>query len=122
MLADEKIEIRNPEATRPWQHVLDPLYGYLILLKKAVEGDVSSSDAWNFGPDFSSVITVKQLVSKLTSAWGEGEYSYIKPSASITESGFLNFDSSKAKSCFNWQPVWDIDITIKKTVEWYKKF
>ncbi len=122
LLTGEDICIRNPEATRPWQHVLDPLFGYLLLLKKAFEGDVSSSGAWNFGPDFLSVVTVMQLVGKLISAWGSGEYSCIKPSISIPESGFLNLDSSKAKSRLNWQPIWDIDTAIEKTVEWYRNF
>ena len=130
-----KIMVRNPEATRPWQHVLDPLFGYLLLLENALEGDVSCSGAWNFGPDFSSVITVDQLVKKIIAAWSGDDSTCttlpsqdllseitIKNPASMPESGCLNLDACKAKRYLEWFPVWDIGATVQKTVEWYRNY
>ena len=121
LMSDEAIILRRPQAVRPWQHVLDPLHGYLLLLARAIEGDVACTGAWNFGPDFDGLITVERLVEKLIAAWGSGSYACSIHDDGIRESGLLNLDSCKARHYLGWQPVWGIDETIKKTVEWYKK-
>jgi CDP-glucose 4,6-dehydratase len=123
LMKNETIRVRNPDSVRPWQHVLEPLYGYLLLLKSALNGDTTCSGAWNFGPEPESVITVKQLVEKLIGTWGSGAYSCdIEPSDPIKECGLLNLDTCKARYHLGWQPAWGINTTIRETVEWYRKF
>lgn len=119
----ETIHIRNPYSVRPWQHVLEPLYGYLLLLKKGLDGDAECSGAWNFGPDHESVITVRELVEKSIGVWGKGEYSCAdQPSDTMKECGLLNLDICKARYHLNWRPTWGIDTTIQKTMDWYRQF
>ncbi len=123
------VTIRNPNAIRPWQHVLEPLYGYLLLASKCFEENAEIySDAWNFGPDFGSVLTVEALVERIINIWNN-KYVIInknnknkKYSNGSNENYFLNIDSTKSKYYLKWQPVWDIDRTIDKTIEWYKQY
>ncbi len=122
----KEIIIRNPNAIRPWQHVLEPLYGYLTLASKASGKNTGIySDAWNFGPDFSSVITVEELVERITDVWDDEQAIIEKKknnSIEYKENHFLNIDSTKSKYYLNWKPVWGIDRGISKTVEWYKLY
>jgi CDP-glucose 4,6-dehydratase len=118
--AGETIMLRRPQAVRPWQHVLDPLAGYLLLASKALEGDVSVSGAWNFGPDADSLISVESLVQKIIAVWGSGNYVCDESGSTVPESGLLSLDSSKARQYLGWRPVWGLNDTVKKTVEWYK--
>lgn len=122
LAAKETILLRRPQAVRPWQHVLDPLKGYLLLLTRALAGDSVVSGAWNFGPDFSGLVTVEQLVQKLIAAWGSGNYTCPENSSTVPESGLLNLDSCKAQHFLGWRPVWDVDATVAKTVQWYKNY
>lgn len=117
--AGEPIVLRSPNSVRPWQHVLEPLSGYLKLLARALSGDHSISGAWNFGPLPDSNITVEALTQRIIKAWGEGAYQYSNE-YDMPESALLSLDSAKARHYLDWSPVWDIDTTIKKTVEWYK--
>ncbi len=120
LTSDEAITLRHPQAVRPWQHVLDPLHGYLLLLARAIEGDAACSGAWNFGPDFDGLVTVEQLVQKVITAWGSGRYACSIHDTGIHESGLLNLDSCKARHHLGWRPVWGVDQTVQKTVAWYK--
>ncbi len=123
LLKNEKIVIRNQNAIRPWQHVLEPLFGYMMLLNRALKKDKSSSGAWNFGPNFENIIPVIKLVEKIFSRWGHGKcLTECDASNYGYESSFLNLDSSKAKQYLKWYPIWDIDQTVQKTVEWYKAY
>ena len=123
LMNDEKILIRNPDSVRPWQHVLEPLYGYLLLLKRALDGDTDSSGAWNFGPDHESVITVEELVQKSIKIWGKGGYACaVRQCEIMKECGLLNLDTCKARYHLGWQPVWGINATIQKTMDWYRQF
>lgn len=120
---DEEILLRNPGDVRPWQHVLEPLCGYLTLGSKILKGDVKFSGAWNFGPEAKNVITVNEVVSKLVKEWGKGSWKSINlKGKSFHEARLLSLDISKARFGLKWNPKWSIDETIQKTVEWYKKY
>ncbi len=122
LTAGEPIILRRPQSVRPWQHVLDPLMGYLRLTARALENDTSVSGAWNFGPDPSGLVTVEQLVQKLITAWGGGGYACDPDASYVPETGLLNLDSGKAHHFLDWRPVWGVDDTVQKTVEWYKNY
>ena len=118
----ETLKIRNPYAVRPWQHVLEPLSGYLLLGQKLLEGKIKYAEAWNFGPKDDANITVMELVLGMKKIWGKMDYLLDKISNKQHESGLLKLDCSKAHSKLRWNSVWDIGTTIKKTVRWYQQF
>lgn len=113
--------LRNPNATRPWQHVLEPLSGYMLLAEKMWEDD-TYSQAWNFGPDTEHEITVAELTNKILSTWGEGNLYNVDFGKNPHEAQMLKLDSSKSRSKLGWNPRLDIDQTIQWTVDWYKAF
>jgi CDP-glucose 4,6-dehydratase len=120
--AGAPLRLRNPHATRPWQHVLEPLSGYLQLawrLCGASGGDFA--EAWNFGPDERSVVTVETLAGSLVRHWGSGRVE-IQAGEHPHEAGLLKLDVSKARTRLGWQGIWDIDRTIQQTVDWYRAF
>ena len=114
------IEIRNPMATRPWQHVLEPLKGYLILASKMYQDPLIFSDAWNFGPDSSCILPVRDVVNEVIKNWGLGEWLDTSDSSNFHETILLNLDCSKARFKLGWIPVLNIKEAIKLTIEWYK--
>ena len=114
------IEIRNPYATRPWQHVLEPLSGYLLLASKMYQEPTKFSGAWNFGPNYESVISVDEVVSMIVEKWGNGKWLDTSDKSEPHEANLLSLDVSKARNFLDWQPKWDIQKCIEKTVEWYK--
>ncbi|WP_319502723.1 CDP-glucose 4,6-dehydratase [uncultured Draconibacterium sp.] len=118
---NERIFVRNPIATRPWQHVLEPLSGYLLLGTKLFDKKALSSlycDAFNFGPLISSNKTVEQLVEEILKRWGAGSW-YHTLTESVHESSLLNLTIDKAYHLLKWQPLWNFEDTIKHTIEWY---
>lgn len=118
---EEVIEIRNPIATRPWQHVLEPLGGYLLLGAKMIQ-ERKYDEAWNFGPKKENVVTVKELLDKTISDYGEGEWKDVSDKEKLHEATLLSLDITKAKSKLGWNPVLDINQTIKFTIDWYKRY
>lgn len=120
--SNEPIEIRNPNATRPWQHVLEPLSGYLLLVSMMYEEPQKFCGAWNFGPDYDSIIPVGEVADKVVTQWGSGRWIDLSDENAPHEAKLLSLDISKAKSYLKWLPVWDIDKTIEKTVGWYKEY
>lgn len=119
----EKIHVRNPHATRPWQHVLEPIVGYLMLGAKLFEENVDNNlfcDGFNFGPYLSSNKPVRVLVEEILKNWGEGSWSH-DDIESVHEASLLNLTIDKAYHLLKWQPVWDYEETIHQTVEWYRK-
>ncbi|NQV09512.1 CDP-glucose 4,6-dehydratase [Candidatus Woesearchaeota archaeon] len=122
-LLDKKtIPIRNPTSTRPWQHVLDPLNGYLLLGKKLAE-EKKFSGAWNFGPNRESILMVKEVIDKLIKYWGSGKWKSVqKENEKKYETKLLNLDCSKSKKILGWNPVLDINQSLKFSVDWYKGF
>jgi len=116
----ETIKIRNPSAVRPWQFVLDPLFGYLWLALKMKEHPEKYSGAWNFGPDYSNNVDVQTLAEKIVHAWGSGTWEQTPQTNSPHEAGFLKLDIAKSVTKLGWKPVYGIDEAIQKTVVWYK--
>jgi CDP-glucose 4,6-dehydratase len=115
------VEIRNPNATRPWQHVLEPLNGYLSVGQKLLEGKKEFAEAWNFGPDSSNTLTVGEVVSKIKDNWSDIKYN-LGNEKGPHEAGLLKLDSSKALTKLKWQPKWDASTTFEKTTLWYSNF
>jgi len=112
--------VRNPEAIRPWQHVLDVIYGYLLLGEKLLKGDKNYAEAWNFGPTNSKIIKVKDILKIFKNNFKNLEY--VLDKNSYYEAGFLKLDSLKAQLKLNWQSLWDIDVSLVKTCNWYKEY
>jgi len=119
---NEAAKIRNPKATRPWQHVLEPLSGYLLLGQKLLEGDKSIADGWNFGPNDEDTREVSKVVSAITNNWDKVQFDIQQDPNQPHEANLLKLDCSKALTYLNWKPVWHFDDTIKYTTNWYKDF
>lgn len=119
--AGDPIELRSPQATRPWQFVLEPVSGYLWLgAKMALEGDLSNG--WNFGPEISTIVTVGELTGKIISTWGSGEMKDVSNNNHFHEATLLSLDISKARYRLGWKPALTLNETISFTVDWYKCF
>jgi CDP-glucose 4,6-dehydratase len=121
MATNQSLEIRSPNATRPWQHVLESLSGYLLLGQKLIEGDKNFDGAWNFGPERSGNRTVADVLSRLQTCWPEMQW-HQTDAPQPHEANLLYLDSAKAHAKLVWQPVWNLDITLEKTAEWYRAF
>lgn len=119
---NEVIRLRNPNAVRPWQHVLEPLGGYLLLASKMYRNLGKFCGAWNFGPDDTSVTTVKKIADLVISYWGSGSWIDVSDKNKPYEAKLLTLDITKVKSCLEWRPVWNIQKAIKATVDWYKVY
>jgi CDP-glucose 4,6-dehydratase len=117
----KKVNIRNPHATRPWQHVLEPLSGYLQIGQKLLEEKVEFGDAWNFGPSDEGSITVQEVVKNVKKHWDKIDCE-INPQLTYHEANLLKLDCSKAHILLKWKDVWDSDTTFEKTVNWYKLY
>lgn len=117
----KKVNIRNPYATRPWQHVLEPLSGYLQIGQKLLEEKVEFGDAWNFGPSDEGSITVEEVVQNVKKYWDKIDYE-INSQLTYHEANLLKLDCSKAHILLKWKDVWDSDTTFEKTVNWYKLY
>lgn len=117
-----EIELRSPHAVRPWQHVLEPLYGYLLLGAKMSEDGLSYSDAWNFGPDDCGAISVEELVAGVIAEWGEGSWRDVSCSKNLYETSRLCLDCTKVKILLGWKPRLSIKNALVLTVYWYKNY
>lgn len=117
----EPVIIRSPEAVRPWQHVLEPLSGYLMLGQRLYSGDKDVSGAWNFGPHEKGIVCVEELVKKGMAVLGRGNYEIVKD-LSKHEANLLKLDISKAINKLNWRPKWNFEEGLKLTFEWYGQF
>lgn len=115
------IILRSPNSIRPWQYVLEPLYGYLLLGQKMQLDPVKYSDAWNFGPKIDSVVDVKYIVEMLIKNYGKGHWRCLENSI-FHETKMLNLDVSKAIFELGWKPTLSIDDALKFTSEWYQKY
>ncbi len=120
LMANQPIFIRNKNAVRPWQHVIEPLMGYLALGKAMYSQCESFSTSFNFGPKSSSFIPVSQIADKIVKDWGSGSWFSDSKENQPHEATYLSLDISKANHMLKWFPVWDINKTIDKTIEWYK--
>lgn len=116
------LEVRNPKAIRPWQHVLELLYGYLLLGMRLHEDAIKYQGAYNFGPEMGDEMTVEELVRTAIKVWGNGEFDYQPDPEKLHEAGILRLDINKAKSVLSWLPKWTSEQTVEKTMSWYKEF
>jgi CDP-glucose 4,6-dehydratase len=120
--SNTNIEIRSPQSIRPWQHVLDPLFGYMHLAEKVYTQN-SYDEAWNFGPNDEGFITVNEIALKVLNYMGSDiKLDFINNSEEFFESKILKLDINKSKNKLGWMPVWQIEKTIEKTALWYKNF
>ena len=119
--AELPMEVRNPDATRPWQHVLEPLSGYILLAEKLAQSSGRYTEAWNFGPDAINNKDVGWIVDKCVDLWGAGASSIVAPRTEQPhEATFLQLDCSKAKSLLGWYPVWNIEEALKRVIDWHR--
>jgi CDP-glucose 4,6-dehydratase len=117
---DKAVEIRSPHAIRPWQHVLEPLSGYIAVAEKLFSEGAGFSEAWNFGPNDQDAQPVEYIVKKLAANWGDKAQWFLSEGEHPHEAHYLKLDCSKASMKLNWQPVWDLDTTLDKIVVWHK--
>lgn len=117
----EAIIVRNPHSTRPYQHVLEPLFAYLMIVKEQYE-DASKQGYYNVGPDEKDCVTTGDLVDLFCASWGEGQTWENRYDGGPHEANFLKLDCSKLKRTFGWQPRWSVEDAIEKSVEWSKVY
>ncbi len=122
ILRNENVVIRNPAAIRPWQHVMEPLSGYLTLAQKLCEDGPRYSEAWNFGPDDSDAKPVEWLVRQLCSKWGNNASYTIDRGEHPHEAHYLKLDCSKARAELGWHPRWGLERSVDSIIEWTKAF
>jgi CDP-glucose 4,6-dehydratase len=119
-VAGETVRVRNPDAVRPWQHVLCPLEGYLTVAERVHADAASFADAWNFGPADGDALPVGRIVERLGELWPGGIASEEAPDpAAPGEARTLHLDSAKARSLLGWEPAWDLGGALEAVVEWY---
>ena len=121
-LENRALQIRFPKAVRPWQHVMEPLWGYLLLAERLYQGDEQVAGGWNFGPDEKHTWTVQQVVEKMCQLWGVGAAWEYEQEQCLHEASFLHLDSTKAKRMLHWKPMLSMEETVKMTIEWYRKW
>ena len=113
------VEIRNPYATRPWQHVLEPLAGYMLLGQKLLESGDKYATGYNFGPEYGKPVRVAQVAKMVASIWGDGKV-VVGSGDGLHEANLLQLDITKAKQELGFLPVWDVERAVKETTLWYK--
>lgn len=120
-VSGEQIQIRNPYSVRPYQHVLEPLCAYMLIAEKQYV-DTSFADSYNIGPDYTNCVTTGKIADTFCNLWSGAEWIDKSDVHAPHEAGFLKLDCSKIKQKLGWKPEWDIDQTMKKTVQWYKAY
>jgi CDP-glucose 4,6-dehydratase len=124
---NEPVQIRNPDAVRPWQHVLEPLAGYLLLAQRLGTENTASEEArafasgWNFGPGDDDTQPVNWIVDRMARRW-DGDAGWRIESDGPHEARLLRLDSSKARTLLGWRPTLDLDTTIDWIVDWYSRY
>lgn len=116
------VSIRNPHAIRPWQHVLEPLSGYLMLAQKLFEGGAAYGEGWNFGPNDQDAKPVSWIVDHLTRAWGDGASWLMDNGVHPHEAHYLKLDCSKAKSRLGWHPKWHLKDALSEIIDWHHSY
>jgi CDP-glucose 4,6-dehydratase len=119
---NQPIGIRNPRAIRPWQHVLEPLGGYLLLGARLLQDPEKYSGVWNFGPDDSSHLTVSEMSDRLIKYWGDGSLNDLSDPNALHEAKLLKLNCDKAHTELNWHSALTIDDCLQMTAQWYKEF
>jgi CDP-glucose 4,6-dehydratase len=114
--------IRYPKSTRPWQHVLDPIFGYLMLGEKLLNSKIDFASAWNFGPEENEILSVEQVLEFSKNIWNKINFEFESVNKHPHEAGLLSLNIDKAKNILGWSPNWNNVKSITKTIEWYKEF
>jgi CDP-glucose 4,6-dehydratase len=122
LIKGEQVKIRYPESIRPWQHVLEPLHGYLLLAQKLAEWGPPFAQGWNFGPNDHNMKPVMWVVKRICEIWGGDAAYQIEKGAHPHEARYLKLDCSKAKQDLGWHPQWNLDTALTKIVEWMKAY
>lgn len=122
IVSNDELIIRNHRSVRPWQHVLEPLGGYLLLAYMQSKDAVAYSSAFNFGPDPSEAVTVEELVNAAIRHWGKGSYRVVNNSEAVHEAGLLQLAIEKAGNMLNWHPKYKAEEAVKATMNWYKTY
>lgn len=122
LIKNETITIRNPNAVRPWQHVLEPVIGYLCLGIHLHQEPTKFAQAYNFGPQAQDALSVEQMLKLAINVWGNGAYKVEKEANQPHEAGLLKLDISKVASQLNWYPKMNAQQTVKFTLDWYRAF
>ncbi|HEY8666521.1 MAG TPA: CDP-glucose 4,6-dehydratase [Tepidisphaeraceae bacterium] len=120
----QPILVRNPQAIRPWQHVLEPLSGYLLLAMRQWNEPATHAEAYNFGPAISGNVTVRHIVEKVIEGWGAGTWNGPEAQAAAAqphEANFLKLDITKASALLQWRPLYGVDEAVEQTVSWYRR-
>ena len=116
------VKIRNPKSIRPWQHVLEPLSGYLLLGQQLFKGRTELAGAFNFGPKDEQSYSVVDMVKLMSSHWRKIQYNIEQNPKDLHEANLLRLDCSKAQTLLKWEDVWNYNITCETTVDWYKQY
>jgi len=122
VLKGEKIVIRRPTSTRPWQHVLEPLNGYLMLAERLYNKGIAFAEGWNFGPFDHDAKTVEWVVKKFCEEWGNAPGYAIENAVQLHEAHYLKLDCAKAMTALGWIPKWDVETALHKVIEWTKDY
>jgi CDP-glucose 4,6-dehydratase len=122
ILKREKIVIRQPSSTRPWQHVLEPLNGYLMLAERLYHDGVKFTQGWNFGPFDHDAKTVEWMVRKFCEGWNNAPDFVIERGPQPHEAHYLKLDCSKAMTELGWRPKWDVETALNKVIQWTKQY
>lgn len=118
---DEEVVIRSPRAIRPWQHVLEPLSGYMLVAERLATTGVSYAEAWNFGPNDDDARPVEWIVRAVTQRWGgNARYRIDEAAANLHEAHYLKLDCAKVKSRLGWQPRWSLSDALDRIIDWHK--
>jgi len=118
--SNKPIELRNPHATRPWQHVMEPLSGYLHLASCIYNNPKKYGGSYNFGPEGREMHTVHDVAEGLIAAWGSGKIKITKNDTNLPEAGLLHLNCDKAHHILGWYPKWGFQKTVEQTAKWYK--
>jgi CDP-glucose 4,6-dehydratase len=119
-IAGKPLRIRNPHAERPWQHVLDPVLGYLVLAERLIEHGHAFAEGWNFGPSSGSEVPVATIAHALTRLWGNGAGFIVEEGPHPHEVDYLKLDCAKARSRLGWRALVELDDALRLSVEWYR--
>lgn len=118
----KKVIVRNPLSVRPWQHVLEPLSGYLVLAEQLYLNGEQYAEAWNFGPQDEDCKNVEYILDRMVDNWGKGASWKLDNNSNPHEANFLKLDISKAAKKLQWEPKWNLDFTLKSIISWHKKW
>lgn len=119
---NEPVIVRNPMSTRPWQHVLEPLSGYLVLAQHLYEDGSTYAEGWNFGPKDEDCKPVSWILDKMVTKWGKGASWELDKNNNPHEAGYLKLDCSKAAMQLNWRPKWNLEDTLESIINWHQHY